>query len=319
MAFSLTIHYDNSPGFANPHLWVWYDSSVGTEDDVAPEGTDAFGPFFRLVAKRKDFPFKFKDGPGTKGPWEGGRLDRYYEAVTVIDAETLDPADVWTRGSKPFVYPVEPRKPEPQSAAELISSLELKGGVFMPDTGSVSGLGATPLKDGRIVFGFYHPNAARMYVIGSFNDSQRLGADNEDPTRFLDCRLYRGYFDVPNTWLLVTDRAQVGDEYKFFAVGGVPRDRYRRVIRYFPDPYSRQLGPDVGFNNSVLCDPTTFEWNEGGWQTSDVSGLILYEMSVFGFTDVDPNIPAAERGRFQGIRRRIEAGYFNDLGSRRCR
>jgi 1,4-alpha-glucan branching enzyme len=314
MAFSVTIHYDNSPGFGDPHLWVWYGSSLGTEDDLAPAGVDAFGPFFRLAAKRRDFGFKFKDGPGKAGPWEGAELERQYEAVAVTDSGTLDPSDVWARGSKAFVYPVEPRIPEARSAAQLVSSLQLKDGVFMPETGEVSGLGATVLEDGRVLFGCYHPNAARMYVIGSFNDWQRPGSENEDPTKFLECQLYRGYFGVPNTWLLLTDRAQVGDEYKFFAIGGVPRDRYRRVFLYFPDPYSRQLGPDFAFNNSVISDPTKFQWNEGGWQTPDVSELILYELSVYGFTDVDPNIPVTERGRFQGITRRIEAGYFNDLG-----
>jgi 1,4-alpha-glucan branching enzyme len=59
----------------------------------------------------------------------------------------------------------------------------------------------------------------------------------------------------------------------------------------FSDPYSRQLGPDFGFNNSVICDPTTFHWNEGGWQTPDIGELIVYELSVHGFTDIDPNIP----------------------------
>jgi hypothetical protein len=49
------------------------------------------------------------------------------------------------------------------------------------------------------------------------------------PRKFLECKLYRGYFGTPNTWLMVTDKAHVGDEYKFFAVGGVPRDRNRRL------------------------------------------------------------------------------------------
>jgi 1,4-alpha-glucan branching enzyme len=314
VTFSVTVHYDNSPAFAQPHLWAWYDSSLATEEDLAPAGTDAFGPCFRMVAKRKDFSFKFKDGPDTTGPWEGAKLDRRYEAIALTGPDTLDPGEVWVRGSKAFVYPVEPRTPEPDSALQLVSALPLKDGVFMPNSGGISGLGATPLGDGRVLFGCYHPNAARMYVMGSFNDWQRPGADNEDPTKFLECQLHRGYFGLPNTWLLVTDRARVGDEYKFFAIGGVPRDRNRRVFRNFPDPYSRQLGPDFGFNNSVICDPTTFQWNEGGWQTPDIGGLIVYELSVHGFTDVDPNIPDAERGRFQGIIRRIESGYFNDLG-----
>lgn len=314
MAFSITIHYDNRPAFSDPHLWVWYDASLATEEDLAPAGTDAFGLFFRLDAKRKDFSFKFKQGAGTAGPWEGANLDRYYQAISTTAAGGIEPSDVWVRGSKAFVYPVEPRAAEPSTAAQFIQSLPLKNGIFVPDTGGVSGLGATLLSDGRILFGLYHPNAARVFVMGNFNGWQRPGADPEDPSQFLQCKLFHGYFGVPNQWLLVTDKAKVGDEYKFFAIGGVPRDQKGREFLYFPDPYARQLGSHFGFNNSVVCDPSTFIWNEGGFETPDVSELIIYEMSVFGFTDVDPNIPDQEQGRFRGVTRRIEDGYFNDLG-----
>ena len=184
MAFSVTIHYDNSPGFADPHLWVWYGASFATEEDLAPAAPTPSVPSFgwRRNAETSDSSSKTAQAPPDGG--KAAELDRHYEAIAVIDAETLDPAEVWARGSKAFVYPVEPRTAEPQSAAQLVSSLQLKDGVFMPDTGGVSGLGATVLGDGRILFGCYHPNAARMYVIGSFNDWQRPGADNEDPTKF---------------------------------------------------------------------------------------------------------------------------------------
>ena len=314
MSFSVTIHYNNSQGFANPHMWVWYDASVSTQEDIAATGTDVFGPFFRVSAKRKDFSFKFKAGPGTAGPWEGGRLDRNYEALVVTGAGAVEPAEVWAVGSNAFVYPVQPRAAETESAAQFMSALPKKPGCFVPNSGGLSGLGAIPLADGRILFGLYQPNAARVYVMGSFNDWQRPGADSEDPSKFLECKHYRGYFGIPNTWLLVTNKAKIGDEYKFFAVGGVPRDRNRRPTKYFPDPYSRELATNFAFNNSVIADPTSFAWNEGGFQTPDMSQLIIYELSVFGFTELDPNIPVAERGRFRGITRRIEAGYFNDLG-----
>ena len=313
MAFPITIHYNNGSGFANPYIWIWYDASAATEEDVAAAGTDAFGPFFQVQAKRKDFGFKFKEGPGTAGPWEGDRVDRYYEALTVT-GNMVDPAEVWAVDFKAFVYPVQPRAPENQSAAEFIEPLPKKLGIFVPKTGGLSGLGATPSADRRILFGLYQPNAARVFVMGSFNDWQRPGADNEDPSKFLECKLYRGYFGLPNTWLLVTDKAHVGDEYKFFAIGGVPRDRNRRFQKYFPDPYSRQLATNFAFNNSLIHDPTLFQWDEGGFQTPDMSDLIIYEMSVFGFTDLEPDIPTEEQGRFRGITRRIETGYFNQLG-----
>ena len=314
MAFSVMIHYDNGPGFADPHVWTWYDASVATQEDIAATGVDAFGPFFHVDAKRKNFGFKFKQGPGKAGPWEGDRLDRSYEAIAVTEDGDAEPGEVWARGSKAFVYQAEPRAAEAQSAAQFVTTLPLKDGVFAPNSGGLSGLGATTLKDGRTLFGLYHPNAARVYVMGNFNDWQRPGADKEDLTKFLECKLYRGYFGIPNTWLLVTDKASLGDEYKFFAIGGVPRDRNRRFQKYFPDAYSRQLGSNFGFNNSVIVDPSTFAWDERGWQTPDVSELILYEMSVYGFTDADPRISEDERGRFRGITRRIEGGYFGDLG-----
>src|SRR5437762_1494474 len=64
MAFSVTIHFDNSPSFAAPHVWIWYDGSVATQDDFAATDNDTFGPIFHVQSKRKDFNFKFKQGPG---------------------------------------------------------------------------------------------------------------------------------------------------------------------------------------------------------------------------------------------------------------
>jgi 1,4-alpha-glucan branching enzyme len=45
-----------------------------------------------------------------------------------------------------------------------------------------------------------------------------------------------------------------------------------------------------------------------------VSDLILYEMSVYGFTEGDPDIAPENRGRFAGITERIRDGYFAQLG-----
>jgi 1,4-alpha-glucan branching enzyme len=313
MPFRVTIHFDNSPSFAAPHMWIWYDGSAATQDDFAATDNDTFGPIFHVQAKRKDFNFKFKQGAGTAGPWEGEQLNRWFEALAVTAAGVVQPSDIWVVGANAFVYPVQPRAPERETAADFIKPLPKKPGVYVPDTGGLSGLGATPLSDGRILFGLYQPNAARVYVMGSFNDWQRPGADNEDSSKFLECTRHPGYFGIPNTWLLVTDKAQVGDEYKFFAIGGVPRDRNKRFQKYFPDPYSRELATDFAFNNSVIADPT-FAWNEGGFQTPDMADLILYELSVYGFTDLNTGIPAENRGRFSGITTRIEAGYFNDIG-----
>jgi 1,4-alpha-glucan branching enzyme len=312
MPFPIRVHFDNSSGFQNPHLWQWADGSSRT-GDFAPSGQDSFGPFFDIEVSRPEFRFKFKAGSGTAGPWEADRLNRFYSWLT-IGPGAISPAEIWAKGDKAFVYHVEPRAPESESAETFIKRLPFKPGAFVPDTGGLSALGANLTTDGRTVFGLYHPNAARVFVMGSFNDWQRPGADHEDPSRFIEAKLYRGYFGLPNIWLAVSDQAQPGDEYKFAVFGGVPSDNKGRFQRYTIDPYARVLGTDFRFNNALIVDPTMFNWTDAGWQTPDPSQLILYEMSVHGFTEGDPDIQPENRGRFKGITERIQEGYFERLG-----
>lgn len=312
MPTRLTMHYDNHLRFREPHLWVWYDGSI-FPDDIPPTGQDAFGPVYDVSVSRQDFRFKFKDGAGTVGSWEGQGLDRAYHPRERNDG-SLTPSEIWCTGDKAFIYEVEPRAPEQESAAEFLGQLAFKPGIFVPRTGSLSGLGTNLLYDGRILFGLYHPNAARVYLMGSFNDWQRPGHDQPDPEQFIELKRYRGYFSVPNTWLVVTEQASVGDEYKFCVLGGVPSDEKGRPRRYVTDPYARQLGPHFGFNNAVVVDPTAFAWHDDNWVTPDPSQLVLYELSVYGFTEGDPDIDPANHGRFKGITERIRDGYFEQLG-----
>ena len=265
MSFSIIVHYDNSPKFAQPHLWVWYAGSHQTED-LAPTGTDAFGKVFAVQLKRSSFSFKFKEGPGTAGPWESDALNRNFRPQKAPSgAPSVN--EIWCRGDKAFVYPVLPRAPEAQSAATFVAALKRPAGLCVPNTGGLTGLGANPLVGGGVLFGLYHPNAAQAYVFGTFNDWQRPGHDTPDPAHFHELKLYRGYFGVPNVWLGVVPQAKPGDEYKFCVLGGVPSDAKGRFQQYFTDPYARRLGPDYGFNNSVVVDPTTFHWTDGAWRT----------------------------------------------------
>jgi 1,4-alpha-glucan branching enzyme len=312
MPFQIRLHYDNGRGFQLPHLWVWYAESA-FQDDFAPTGQDAFGPVYDVTVRRPEFKFKFKEGPGTAGPWEDAGLDRDYRPLDLTGGQ-LTPAAVWCRSGKAFVYHVEPRTPEPVSAAAFVQGLPFPPDLYVPRTGTLSGLGANRLTDGRVLFGLYHPNAARVYLMGSFNDWQRPGHDTPKPEKFIELRLYRGYFDVPNTWLVVTDKARVGDEYKFFVQGGVPRDDKGRFQQYATDPYARRLSDNLRFHNAVVVDPTAYTWGDAGWTTPEPDRLILYEMSVYGFTEGDPDIPAADHGKFRGITQRIRSGYFDDLG-----
>lgn len=309
----ITLHYDNARGFEHPHLAVTYPGS-SVPVLVAPNGQDGFGPVFTFTATLGTFHFHFREGTavgGVEEPPEVRRAFRPLKGVAMGDP-VLD--EVWCVAAKAFLYPLEPATPETQTAAEFVATLPPKPGVFLPDSGGVgrTGVGATVLAGGGVLFGLYHPNAARVFVIGSFNNWQRPGADREDPAKFCELKLYRGYFGVPNLWLGVVPEAGVGDEYKFAVYGGVPTDEKGRLLRFATDPYARELGPSFGFNNAVVTDPTGFRWTDGDWQTPDMSQLTFYEMSVWGFTEGDPGIE--NPGRFAGVTERLRGGYFNDLG-----
>jgi 1,4-alpha-glucan branching enzyme len=312
MVYPITIHYDNQHDFHTPYLWLWYAGSQ-IQTDLAPTRQDAFGAVYELTVNRPTFRFKFKDGPGMDVQWEDNGLERRYSPIQLA-ANQVVPNEIWCKSSSAFVYHVAPRQPEQQSAEQFLSTLTFKPGMYIPNTGAFSGLGAHVLADGRILFGLYHPNAARVYLMGSFNNWQRPNADQPDPNQFIEMRLYPGYFGVPNTWLVVTDQASPGDEYKFFVQGGVPKDHKNRHERYTIDPYARHLGTDFRFNNPVIVDPTTFQWQDAGWTTPHISQLIFYELSVHGFTEGDKDIDPNNRGSFRGITERIDKGYFDDLG-----
>jgi 1,4-alpha-glucan branching enzyme len=318
MSFQIKIHYDNHPGFQDPHIWIW---SVGSalQGDFPPAGQDTFGFVYDIADQppgfslKPNFSFKFKDGPGTAGPWEDSSLNREYRPLE-LDNDNLVPNEIWCKGNKAFVYPVEPRAAEAVSAETFLGQLSFKPGIHVPGTGGFSGLGANLLADGRILFGLYQPNAARVYLMGSFNAWQRPGHEQPDPGKFIELKLYRGYFGVPNIWLVITEQAKVGDEYKFFVQGGVPTDHKGRSQLYVTDPYARRLGTDFRHNNSVIVDPASFQWGDANWATPDPSQLILYELSVYGFTEGDPDIQPGNQGKFKGITERIQAGYFDQLG-----
>lgn len=312
MPYSIRVHFDNIAKLTHPHLWQWSAASTLARD-FPSTGLDAFGPIFDIEVVRPDFFFKFKAGPGNGGPWENDSLNRLFRPQEVGVA-TVSPAEIWCRGDRAFVYDIAPRDPEPITAAQFLQPLPFNPEMFIPDTGGLSGLGAHLLADGRVLFGLYHPNAARVYVMGDFNDWQRPGVEQPDPSKFLELKLYRGYFDLPNLWLGLSDRPATNGEYKFMVRGGVPADNKNRFQQYFTDPYARRLGPSFSANNSVITDPTAYQWHDPAWRTPDVTQLIIYELSVYGFTEGDPDINAASRGKFAGITERISEGYFNQVG-----
>jgi hypothetical protein len=312
MSFKIRVHFDNSRGLHDPHLFRWNDGSSLT-DDLATTGSDAFGVFFDLEVVRSEFMFKFKANHGLAGPWEDDSLNRFYSWLA-IGPGRIEPAEIWCKGDKAFVYDVEPKAPEVISADNFLKTLPFKKGVFMPDTGGLSGLGANLLDDDRVLFGLYHPNAARVYVMGEFNEFQHPGSASPNPSKFVELKLYRGYFGVPNLWLGVTDLPKPGHEYKLFIQGGVPSDHKGRYQKIAIDPYTRHFGRSFIDNNCVIIDPTSFRWTDQSFRTPDPSQLIIYEMSIYGFTEGDGDIKPEHRGTFKGVTERINAGYFDQLG-----
>ncbi len=307
---TVTVHAETT-GFADPRLHVW---SVGPAqaEDLRPTGEDGFGPVFQ-VHRPGAFGFTLRDGSRPDGPWEG--VDRVFSPAMGAGDDRIE---VWVRSRSPFVYRVEPARPAEESAEAYLSRLAQEGafrpGVYLSDSGGLSGLGATLLTDGRVLVGLHHPTAAAVHLVGDFNDWQHPWASRPEPDRFLPLTSYRAYGGTSRIWLAVTDRLPVGGEYRFVVTGGTGPDDRGRDVRDVVDPYARRLGRSFHPNSAVVVDPTTYGWHDDGWDPPRIDEMIVYELSVAGFTGEDADIDPAARGRFSGVTERIERGYFGRLG-----
>lgn len=308
MARRLRIHYDNQRTFTRPYAWVWEPS--GRTVDLEPTGKDTYGFYYDARIEGTTVGVKFKDGPGRSDHWES--VERQYTLAEEMAG--LWPRELWCKPDNPFFYDVQPALAEPESAEQWLGGLRFPEGMYIPGTGGLSGLGANVLDGRGVQFGLFHPTAGRVFLAGTFNGWHCPGNPGSDPSRYVEMKLYRGYGGRPNLWLATVPTATAGDEYKFYVQGGVPRDRMGRARRFVTDPCARELGRDAVYNNAVVVDPTRYRWREGEWQSPRVGDLILYEMSVYGFTEGDWGIPADDRGRFDGVSDRIEEGYFDRLG-----
>ena len=165
-------------------------------------------------------------------------------------------------------------------------------------------------KDGSIVFGF-HPRAARVYLVGNFNDMAMPGHFSPREDQFLEMELYRGFRGEANIWLTRLKPAKKLEriEYKFFLQGGSTE-----LERYVVDPYTRVYSDNYRYRNAELVDPTRFIWSDHNWPTPDIKDLVLYELNVYGFTDNDPRIAPEHQGTFQGSSSALSRGYFEALG-----
>jgi 1,4-alpha-glucan branching enzyme len=308
---TLVINYTEDDG-ASPSLRLRYWEMCPCEhpDDVVPQVIDGNNLRFEVQTR---LPIKLK----FIQPLEQARCESDPSAFFIpvsSDAEGKAIFEFWFNPKKQFFYP-EPPAVAVERAEDFLNTLSFKSGSYVPGTGGLSGLGATPLTNGKVLFGYYHPNAAKVFVMGEFNDWQRpsLPAAELDPAKLLPMTRYRGWFGE-DIWLLVVDGVDVGNQYKFYVSGGVPHDEQRRPKQDYPDPYARQVSTHVRFLNSIYVDPTTFNWQTANWRTPDIRDLILYELSAYAFTATAADVTEGNRGKFAGITERIEAGYFNKLG-----
>lgn len=310
MRYKVRIHYDNKNGFLEPVLWVWVSDGATLEKEIMPSGRDDFGVYYDLYYNRSDFRFIFKDGRGKKVRWERQQFGRTFHR-SLGD-------EIWTMANRHNVYNVRPAEPQGnvKDYYRSIKHLIPEENYYFPTTdvsglGIPSMLGANILKDGSILFGFFHPRAARVYLVGNFNEWQCPGHPYPKEEQFIEMGLYRGFYYQPNIWLARINPPvlEFPIEYKFYVQGGCTD-----VERYVPDPYTRLYSDDYKYRNSVVVDPTKFRWTDQDWKTPDVSDLILYELNIYGFTDNDPDIPEEIQGTFKGVTARIREGYFEKLG-----
>jgi 1,4-alpha-glucan branching enzyme len=309
MRHEVRVHYDNKNGFLDPVMWVWVSDGATLEREITPSGIDDFGVYFDFSFNRSSFNFIFKDGKGEAVPWEDDQFNRYYERRLGNN--------IWSMSFRHNVYNVQPAQPggSVKDYYRKISHLIPRDNFYFPTT-DVSGLdmpsmlGANLLTDGSILFGFFHPLAARVYLVGNFNDWQSPGHPSPREDLYLPMELQLGYYYQPNIWLArITPGPSKPLEYKFYIQGGAVEDE-----RYVVDPYTRLFSDDYKNRNAIVVNPSTFTWTDPGWKTPDVKDLILYELNIYGFTDNDPKIPEAIQGTFKGVTQRIKDGYFDKLG-----
>ncbi|MFW5991776.1 MAG: alpha-amylase family glycosyl hydrolase [Halanaerobiaceae bacterium] len=310
MKHSILIHYDNSNGFDTPIMWVWVSDGATLEREVEPAGADDFGVYFDLNYNRSNFNFLFKDGKGEDVLWEDKTLERNFHICLG--------EEIWTMADRHNIYNVPPAAPQGniKDFYQQIKDLFYKENFYIPST-DVSGLGIPSLlggnilQDGSILFGFFHPRTARVYLTGNFNDWQSPGHPVPDEEQFIAMDLYRGFYYQPNIWLkrLKVDNWSSPVEYKFYFQGGAVENE-----KYTVDPYTRLYSDDYKNRNAIIVNPAKFEWTDQDWVTPNMEELIIYELNVYGFTDNDPDIADEHQGTFKGVAQRIIEGYFNKLG-----
>ncbi|MEQ8673886.1 MAG: alpha-amylase family glycosyl hydrolase [Aggregatilineales bacterium] len=307
MSQKLVIHYDNANGFQEPTLFVQHGAGKDLEK-ISAHSKDDFGTIFEVATQKdKSLTLKFYDAQ-TETTQD---TDVYHHVSAQHFANVKE---IWCRSWHVFVYTSRPQSAQPKNAGEIVAEYTFTDGTFISDTSGRFALGASKLQGDGVLFGIFHPHAARIYVTGDFNDWQHPDCENPDESKFMEMDLVTGYFDMPNVWLLKVDSSLVGQGYKFYVVYDTLAGDGTLDNRLMVDPYARFLGMDYERNDSIIVDPSAYTWNDADYHTHTMQELIIYELHVHGFTQNHPDIVPEHQGKYQGIVDRIESGYFDKLG-----
>lgn len=146
-----------------------------------------------------------------------------------------------------------------------------------------AGMGAV-INDGAVTFRVWAPNAAKVFVGGSFNNWSEneivLEAENN------------GY------WSVSTDQASEGDEYKFFI-------EYNGKLLSRNDPYAYEV---TNSNGNSIIRTLDFNWEDEDFKMPSWNELVIYELHVGTFNRSAPDVV----GTFEDVIEKL--AYLKNLG-----
>jgi 1,4-alpha-glucan branching enzyme len=147
-------------------------------------------------------------------------------------------------------------------------------------------MGAIPYRDGT-TFRVWAPHATAVFVTGSFDvwagDATELRRDDNGDS---------------GTWSADVPDAKPGAEYRYTI--RTPDGDLSRM-----DPYARAVTNSIG--NSIVYDPSSFDWGDDEFQMPTWDDLVIYEMHIGTFGASGDRV-----GTFDGARRRLH--YLQQLG-----
>jgi 1,4-alpha-glucan branching enzyme len=149
----------------------------------------------------------------------------------------------------------------------------------------IGGMGSI-VHDQGVFFRVWAPHAEKVYVIGDFNKWK----DDKDELHPEE----NGY------WGGNIGKAKVGDAYKY-VLHTMDGQKLQRN-----DPYARSVTNSVG--NSLIYDPTSFDWEDDDFKIPNWNELIIYELHIGTFNVTEEGKP----GTFASATERLL--YLKALG-----